>query len=128
MATMIHGREVHFRRTVWATCEIARLCPGRDLARMGEVMGEDFTRNMEASARIVSILSQADAQARKFEMPAEAPPLPLTVEELYALDLSEFTALVTEAMSAFNADAETTVATEPVKKTESGGDAPAQSG
>lgn len=120
MAMLIHGREVHFRRTVWATCEIAKLCPGHDLARLREAMGEDFTRNMDVSAQIVSILSRADAQARKFEAPAEQPPLPLTVEELFALDLEEFTAVSTAAMEAFNRDAETTVETEPVKKTGNG--------
>lgn len=124
MAMMIHGREVHFRRTVWATCEISKLCPGRDLARLAEAMGDNFADNMEVTARIAVILSEADAQARRWEGKGDV--RPLMMEELMTLDLAEFVSVTTEAMAAFNRDAETTVEAEPVKKTD-GADSPVPS-
>lgn len=128
MAIMIHGREVHFRRTVWATCEIAKLCPGGDLARISEAMGDGFASNMEVTARIAEILSRADAEARSWEEHnLDAVNMALTAEELMTLDLEEFISVTTAAMAAFNKDAETTVETEPVKKTD-GADNPGQSG
>ena len=127
MAMMIHGREVHFRRTVWATCEISKLCPGRDLARLAEAMGDNFADNMEVTARIAEILSRADAEARSWEEHNfDAVNMALTAEELMTLDLAEFVSVTTEAMAAFNRDAETTVEAEPVKKTD-GADSPVPS-
>lgn len=110
----INGREIGFRRSVYATCKIAEVCPGHDLGKLGEMLGGDIVTALETAVTFVCALNEAYEQHRKLETPGYTPN-PLTKEEL--LDETEDTlmALVMEAVSVFQHDGETTVEAEAPK-------------
>ena len=110
----IHGREIGFRRSVLATCRIAEICPGKDLNKLGDLLGGDIVTALETAVTFVCALNEAYEQHRKLEEPGYIPN-PLTKEEL--LDDTEDTlmALVMDAVSVFQADGQTTVETEVPK-------------
>lgn len=116
---IINGREIGFRRTVGASCKIAKRCPNGDIARLGEIMTGDFADSMENMAILAAALSEGYENAKKFSDPSYVPN-PLTVDEIMLLDIDEFSALISAATDAFQADSETTVDAVPEKKTRAG--------
>lgn len=115
---IVHGREVNFRLTVGAQIELCKLCPGEDISRLGELVGEDKTvRTLETLAKMAAILSKADADARDYEGESVKP---LTYEEALTLKGEEFQAMEKEAMAAFHADGKPTVEAKPAKNAEAG--------
>lgn len=127
----VYGREIKFRRTVGATCDIADLCPDKDIANLGDVMNGGSTRDqLRAMCGFVSALNKGYVDWQRFTaanggragvvaMNGDVDigiPNPLTFEELSTLSPEELSALFMEAMEVFNEDAETTVETEPQKK------------
>lgn len=112
----IYGREIKFRRTVGATCDIADLCPDKDISNLGDVMTGGSTRDQfRAMCGFVAALNKGYEDAAQFEDKSYVK-RPLTFDELSTLSPEELTALFVEAMETFNADGETTVETEPQKK------------
>ena len=115
---IIHGREVRFRRTVLGNCEIAEVCPGKDISRFGEVVQEGYSSAQKAAAVFVVAMSKGWEMNQKYENPGYEM-RPLTTEEVMLLGDEEFAALFQEAFDAFGADGKTTVeAEEPKGKNE----------
>lgn len=110
----LNGREVGFRRSVYATTKIAEICPDRDVGKLGELLASDVVTGMETAITFVCALSEAYERHQKREDPGYTPN-PITKDEL--LDESEDTlmALVNEAVKVYMTDGKVTVEAEPVK-------------
>jgi hypothetical protein len=111
---LVHGREIKFKRTVQATCEIAEICPDGDINKFVELSDLGYSTSQKAAAVLVCALARGYELSRKYEEPGYVPQ-ELTVEEVLSLDIPEYMALVDEAVEVFKQDAKTTVETEPVK-------------
>lgn len=113
---VVNGREIKFRRTVWANCEIADLSPDGKIERFGELLSSDsFATSMRTAAKFMAILSNGYEMSKAFEDPSYQM-RPLSMEEALMLDDGTFADLMTEAGAAFAGDAKTTVETEEPKK------------
>lgn len=113
---LIHGREIHFLRTVQAACDIADICPKGDMANIAELFKGTTKTRITNMANIIHFLSVGYEEAKAFEEEGYKPN-PITVKELMALDEETFNILFTEATEAFYSDKQT-VEVEPEKKKE----------
>lgn len=111
----VHGREVGFRFTVGASAKISDLCPDGDITRLGEVLDGQYGQVTRDTAAIMAALSEGYEQARSFEVPGHEPD-PLTVDELFSLRPSEFSALQQAALASWAEDSKPTVEVDPEKK------------
>lgn len=111
----IYGREVGFRFTVGASAKISDLCPDGDITRLGEMLDGQYGQVTRDTAAILAALSEGYEQALSFEAPGHKPD-PLTVDELFSLRPSEFSALQQAALAAWAEDSKPTVEVEPEKK------------
>lgn len=111
----IYGREVGFRFTVGASAKISDLCPDGDITRLGEMLEGQYGQVTRDTAAILAALSEGYEQALSFEAPGHKPD-PLTVDELFSLRPSEFSALQHAALAAWAEDSKPTVEVEPEKK------------
>ena len=111
----IYGREVGFRFTVGASAKISDLCPDGDITRLGEMLEGQYGQITRDTAAILAALSEGYEQALSFEAPGHKPD-PLTVDELFSLRPSEFSALQQAALAAWAEDSKPTVEVEPEKK------------
>lgn len=118
---VIHGREITFKRTVLANCEIADLCPNGDIEKIDKVINTKYAESQRAAAAIMAALSKGAEMARKYEEPGYTM-RPLTAEEAMLLDNDEFNSLFTEAWNVFTGDAEVTVEAEAPKVKNAEGD------
>ena len=114
----LNGREVHFRRTIWATNAIMKMCPGGDLARFSELL-TDTADQILTMASFVAIMSEGYELQQEFEAKRRGETYerdPITLDEIMALeDIDLFNRLQEEALKAWTKDAETTVESEPPK-------------
>lgn len=111
----IYGKERGFSLTVRAASKVARLCPGGDLGRMGEVLnGKNFADNLDVISKFIQYMSEGYEERKHFETGAE--PDPLTLDEIQSLTMDELTQLQQAAFSAFAGDAKPSVETESSKK------------
>lgn len=116
----IYGREYSFRLTVGAACDIAELCPDKQLQNFGKLLqGAGFGSATEGRAAFICALSRGEEEARAFETPGYKPE-PITPELLRALSLKEFGQALAEATEAFASGLETTVGVAPDKKKDAG--------
>lgn len=98
----IHGKEVTFALTVGASAEIAKLCPGGDLRKVGEMLGEsNYGQSVDFIAQFIEILSRWGAKMKKWEGENYDT---LSLDEILSLSPTEFSSLQMEAMSAFGND------------------------
>lgn len=111
---LIHGKERKFRLTVGVSQELAKLCPGNDLRRMGELFGGEYIATMDVIMEIIILLNRGDEEARSYEEPGHAAD-PITIAELRTLTQRELKQLQEEALSSFRADSQPTVEAEPDK-------------
>ena len=111
----IYGREVGFRFTVGASAKISDLCPDGDITRLGEVLEGQYGQVTRDTAAIMAALSEGYEQALSFEAPGHKPD-PLTVDELFSLRPSAFSALQQAALASWAEDSKPTVEVEPKKK------------
>lgn len=98
----IHGREVTFKRTVWADCELNKLSDG-SVKRLEESLESDYVTSQLTSAKIIAVLSRASEMARKYEEPGYEPK-PLTEEEALSLTGEEFSQAFREALKAWTGE------------------------
>lgn len=103
---IINGREIHFKRTVMATCIIADRCPEGDIQRVKEIFEGTYSSRMENSAIFVVALNDGYERTKAREEPGYKPQ-PLTVEEVMLLDFDDFQKLIEEAADAFGAETPT---------------------
>lgn len=111
----IHGKEIGFLRTVKATCDIASLCPDKDIQRIDELFNGDLPTSLETGAKIIHYLNEGFEMNKHFEDSSYEPQV-LSVDEILYLDDTTFTQLMKEAMSGMSNGAETTVEVEEPKK------------
>ena len=97
----VNGKEVHFKATIRATLAIARICPGGDINRISELVGEMNADTIEASVKIICELSNGT----------------LTRDEILDMEIHELQGVLDDAMKAFRKDQEPTVEVQ-VKKDE----------
>ena len=107
----IRNREVKFLRTVEATCEIASLCPDKDIERIDELFSGNLPTTLETGAKIIHYLNKGYEKNKSFDDPNYVPN-PISLEEIMCLDDKTFTALMQSAMQGMGVGAETTVETE----------------
>ena len=114
---VVFGKEVNFRRSVQANCEIAEICPDGDINKFNDLINGPYKPAQTAAARFMAAMSRAYEDYANFTDP-EHKADPVTERELMMLDGDEFNDLFPQALSVFADDGKTTVETEPVKKTE----------
>ena len=113
----IFGHDYKFSLTVGASAEVAELCPGGDLTKIGEALRGRFADTIEITARFIVALAAGYDAAQAFAgKPVEHPPL--TVEMLKALPIADFKAVQAAAMASFQGDTKPSVEVEPSKKKE----------
>lgn len=111
----IRGREIGFRRTVLATCELADISPNKDVNKFDKLLNsKEYAVQQKAAAAFIVALSKGFEMARTFDEPGYKAN-PLTVDEVLCLDDETFTALFVEALKVWTGDATLTVETEAPK-------------
>lgn len=109
------GHEIHFKMTVGASIEIARLCPDGDISRVSEIFDQNhFAKTMENTAKFIVALHRG---ARRAEDGRDAE-LYLTEDDIYNMDVSEVQELQLAAVAAFRRDGKTEVEIKPAKNGE----------
>ena len=115
----LNGREVHFKRTIWATNAITKMCPDGNLQRFVELFNGDMAEQIFNMSAFISIMSQGYEQAEAFRASRNGETYeqdPITLDEIMALDdMDIFTELQNEAVKAWAEDGKVTVESEPVK-------------
>lgn len=110
----IRGREIRFLRTVKAACDIADLCPDKDLNKISALFTgatSDVTRN---GAKLIAFMNEGYEMNKHFDDPSYKPN-PISAEEVLYLDDTTYQQLLSEMMSAFMGDVPTVEAEEPKK-------------
>lgn len=91
----INGVNRKFRLTIGAVAEISAICPDGDIDRMSELFeSKDLGSILTATAKIAVAMN-------KYTDPTIDP---LTVEEVFGLEMPEFTALQNEILAAYKGD------------------------
>lgn len=109
----IGNREYGFRLTVGASMEIAKLCPGGDLSKIDEAIGNGYGEQAEAMARMIVALNHGYAAYEEFE---GRKAFRLTLENVLSLSPSVFTEMSQEAFRAFTGDIDGEIEVETEKK------------
>lgn len=115
---IIRGREVKFLRTVKTACELAKMCPGGDLANLDALFTGNVAEINENGAKIIHLMAEGYEMNKHFDDPSYKPN-PISAEEVMYLDDETYVALFNEMMEAFTGD-KVTVETETAKKNENG--------
>lgn len=111
----VYGRDVFFKRTIQANCEIVdTLCNG-DADQIENMFNGAYVKSQKAAATFISILSEGYEKAQKFNDP-DYEPHPITVDEALSLDEDDFSQLFNEALTAWSGE-KITVETEEPKPT-----------
>lgn len=110
----VHGREIGFLRTVKTTCDLAELCPDKDIEKLQVLLDGDIATAQKTAASLIQFLNEGYEMSRHFEDP-QYKPHPLTKDEILYLDEETYKALFEEAVQAFMAGAAQTVEVEPTK-------------
>lgn len=116
---IVHGKERSFLLTVQASVDIAEMCPGGDLGRIGEALEGPTNKNLRFIAKFIAALSRGYESSRKYEEPGHEPD-PLTVDEIMSMPFKEITALLSEAMTVFSEGTKTEVELKDSPKKEEG--------
>lgn len=115
----INGREINFKRTIWATLAVGALCPDKDLEKLDTVLRDNFVDGNMAAAQFICILSEGYERWAEYEASREGKeyePNPITMDEIMNLeDFNTFQDLFIAAAGVWKADAQPSVETEPAK-------------
>lgn len=94
---IIHGREINFKRTVKATCDISEMSPNGDISKFDELLpAENYSKTASSMIKFIIALSKGYEYAKAFE-DLDYKPNPVTEDFLLNLEMDELTALFTEA-------------------------------
>lgn len=118
---IINGREIKFLRTVKATAELSKLCPDKDIARLGELFEGDLSTTLETGAAIIHFLNEGYEMNKHF-MDRSYQPKIIGIDEILYLDDETYTELMKSAMQGLGVGAETTIEVEEPKKKENPGE------
>lgn len=110
---VVFGREVKFRKSIYAVQKLVKLAPGGDINRLGELFAGNYASNIDAAAAFVVALNEAYEKAEQYNCPGYEPN-PITTEMVLLLDEQQFGELVGEAMEVYKAKPE--IRTVPKKK------------
>ena len=113
----IRGREIGFLRTGQAACDIADLCPDKDLNKIGGLFTGTTSEVTKNGAKLIHFMSEGYEMNKHFDDPSYEPN-PISVEEIMYLDEDTYQELFSEMMKSFMGDVPT-VETEEPKKNES---------
>ena len=109
------GRKIGFKRSVGAVSDLAKLAPDGKVNRLGELFSEEnLGITIESGAQFLAILNKWYEKSLVFEDPGYVPD-PISAEWFMALDMDEFTELMTEAMNQFTEDDKATIEAIEVK-------------
>ena len=115
----LNGRNVKFKRTIWATLAIGAMCPDKDPNKLDAVLNENYVDGNMAAAQFCCILSEGYERVKAFEAEhagKEYDMKPRTMDEVMNIDdLEVFQRLFIEAVNAWKNDSKPTVESEPVK-------------
>lgn len=107
-----------FERTVWANIQLAKMCPGNNIAKFEEIMNDEDTANqLETMINITLILNQAFERKATREDPEREPRL-LTKDILLDLDDDTLATVCLTALGEMKEGGKVTVEAEPIKKEE----------
>ena len=111
----LNGREIRFRRTVYANCKIAEMSPNHDINRINDIFkASDTMVQLDFAMGFIIAMNEGYEKAKAFNEPGYEPH-PITREELEFCDVDQLNDLFTEAEEAFRADGKVCVETEPRK-------------
>ena len=111
----LNGREVRFRRSVYADHKIAKISPDHDPNKLGKLLQSgDLVAGLETMIAFVCALSEAHEKHMKRENP-DYVPNPVTEEELLDETTDVLSDLFAAAAEAFSGDGKTTVEAEAPK-------------
>lgn len=108
----LYGREIGLAVTVGASVKLAKLCPGKDLNRIGELLQGSQADTLESLMGIACVLSEA-YEVRKAHQEPGHKANPLTMEELESLDMDEISELFDLVTETLVGDRETQVNAKP---------------
>ena len=110
--------EIKFARTVAADIELAKLCPGNNIANLQKlIMGPDTPTVMKNIMKVIVILSESYENKRHFQEP-DYEPNPVTIEELMYYTEDDLLKLSNIAFSSFEEDGKVSVEAESKKNEE----------
>lgn len=106
-------REYGFKMTVGASIQIAKLCPGNDLTKLGEAIGNGYGEQAEVMAQLIVALNNGYAAYEAFEG-RKAPRL--TIDDVLSLSPDVFAEMSAEAIKAVIGDMSGEIEVESEKK------------
>lgn len=110
---VIYGREIHFLRTVQATCAVADMCKDHNIENAAILFEGSYQDSQRTAAQFMAIMSDGYETWKSFQEPGYKPN-PLRPDEALSLPEEDFSAAFTEAVNAYGGE-KTTVESEPVK-------------
>ena len=112
---IVHGREIGFKPTVEAVCQLGEVCPNKSVANIGSLFTnvEGTTESLTLMAYFVVCLNSGYEKAKAFEEDGYKPN-PLTMDEVMNLEADVLNELFAEATASYLADKQT-VEVEPEK-------------
>lgn len=111
----LNGREIRFRRSVYADHKIAKFSPDHDPNKLGKLLQSgDLVAGLETMIAFVCAMSEAHEKHMKREDP-EYIPNPVTEEELLDETSDTLADLFQEAAAVFSSDGKPTVEAEAPK-------------
>lgn len=118
MAEKAYWNNYGFERTVWANMQLAKLCPGNNIQKLDELLGNpDTEKQFNSMMDIIEIMNKAFI--RKYsKLEPDAEYNAIKREDLLDLDEDELGYLTVLAMGKYKQDGEVTVEAEPIKKEE----------
>jgi hypothetical protein len=109
----LNGRDLRFRRTIFAEVEVAKISPDRDPNRIAELLQGSFVEAQLAAASFIRILNEAHEKQQAFRDP-DYEPVFLTDDDVLNMESDDFAQAFVEAYSAW-AGEQPTVHAEPNK-------------
>lgn len=112
----IHGREIKFKRTVKATCDIYKLAPDGDLSKLDAMLESgDYSKMADVMIGFVVAMSKGYEASMAFE-DLDYHPNPITEEEIMLLTTDELEELFKGSIAEWLGEKPTVEAKAPKQK------------